>query len=118
MVGPGKYRGGQSPLRYRFQRFERKACLTWPPPFETTAPVTVFATSWYPFCSQLLADLRKADAPHEVVDVEAPGNEDASAWVESVKNDNRVVPTVLYSDGSHATNPPAGDVLAKLNELN
>lgn len=85
---------------------------------ETTAPVTVFATSWYPFCSQLLADLRKADAPHEVVDVEAPGNEDASAWVESVKNDNRVVPTVLYSDGSHATNPPAGDVLAKLNELN
>ncbi|WKK61107.1 mycoredoxin [Corynebacterium sp. P3-F1] len=84
---------------------------------ETTAPVTVFATSWCPFCTRLLADLRKANAPHEVVDVEAPGNEDASAWVESVNNGNRVVPTVLYSDGTHATNPPAEEVLAKLTEL-
>lgn len=46
-----------------------------------------------------------------------PGNEDASAWVESVNNGNRVVPTVLYSDGTHATNPPADEVLAKLTEL-
>lgn len=85
---------------------------------ETTAPVTVFATSWCPFCTRRLADLRKADAPHEVVDVEAPGNEGASAWVEFVNNGNRVVPTILYSDGTHATNPPAGDVLAKIDELN
>ncbi|MCQ4619862.1 mycoredoxin [Corynebacterium sp. CCUG 71335] len=85
---------------------------------ETTSPVTVFATSWCPFCTRLLADLRSADAPHEIVDVEAPGNEDASAWVESVNNGNRVVPTVLYSDGTHATNPPAGEVLAKIAELN
>lgn len=84
----------------------------------TTAPVTVFATSWCPFCTRLLADLREADAPHEVVNVEAPGNEDASAWVESVNNGNRVVPTVLYSDCTHATNPPADEVLAKLTELN
>ncbi len=84
---------------------------------ETTSPVTVFATSWCPFCTRLLADLRKADAPHEIVDVEAPDNEDASAWVESVNNGNRVVPTVLYSDGTHATNPPAADVLTKIAEL-
>lgn len=84
---------------------------------ETTSPVTVFATSWCPFCTRLLADLRKADAQHDVVDVEAPGNEDASAWVESVNNGNRVVPTVLYSDGTHATNPPAGEVLAKIAGL-
>mgnify|MGYP002713615709 CR=1 FL=1 len=85
---------------------------------ETTAPVTVFATSWCPFCTRLLADLRKANSPPEIVDVEAPGNEDASAWVESVNNGNRVVPTVLYYDGTHATNPPAREVLAKLTELN
>lgn len=85
---------------------------------ETTSPVTVFATSWCPFCTRLLADLRKADATQEVVDVEAPGNEDASAWVESVNKGNRVMPTVLYSDGAHATNPSAGEVLAKLTELN
>ena len=84
---------------------------------ETTSPVAVSATSWCPFCTRLLAVLRSADAPHEIVDVEAPDNEDASAWVESVNNGNRVVPTVLYSDGTHATNPPAGDVLAKIAEL-
>lgn len=84
---------------------------------ETTEPITVFATSWCPFCVKLIADLRKADVSHEVVDVEFPGNEDASAWVESVNGGNRIVPTVLYSDGTHATNPSADAVLDKLVEL-
>jgi mycoredoxin len=37
--------------------------------------------------------------------------------VKSVNDGNRVVPTVKYSDGTHATNPPADDVRAKLKEL-
>lgn len=88
---------------------------------ETTSPVTVYATSWCPFCAKLIADLRRADLPEgsvDIVDVNAPGTEALSEWIESVNNGNRVVPTVLYSDGTHATNPPAGDVLAKLTELN
>lgn len=88
---------------------------------ETTAPVTVFAASWCPFCSRLIADLDRADLPAgtvDIVDVDAPGTEPISEWIESVNNGNRVVPTVLYSDGNHATNPPAGEVLAKLTELN
>lgn len=88
---------------------------------ETTSPVTVYATSWCPFCAKLIADLRRADLREgtvDIVDVDAPGTEALSEWIESVNNGNRVVPTVLYSDGTHATNPPAGDVLAKLTELN
>lgn len=88
---------------------------------ETTSPVTVYATSWCPFCAKLIADLRRADLPEgtvDIVDVDAPGTEALSEWIESVNNGNRVVPTVLYSDGTHATNPPAGDVLAKIAELN
>ncbi|MBP3948181.1 glutaredoxin domain-containing protein [Corynebacterium sp. Marseille-P3884] len=87
---------------------------------ETTSPVTVFAASWCPFCSRLIADLDRADLPEgsvEIVDVDAPGTESISEWIESVNNGNRVVPTVLYSDGTHATNPPAADVLAKITEL-
>ena len=87
---------------------------------ETTSPVTVYATSWCPFCAKLIADLRRADLPErtvDIVDVDAPGTEALSEWIESVNNGNRVVPTVLYSDGTHATNPPAGDVLAKIAEL-
>ena len=86
---------------------------------ETTAPVTVFAASWCPYCTGLIADLRRAKLPEgavEIVDVEAPGV-DADEWIKSVNDGNRIVPTVLYSDGTHATNPPAGDVLAKLADL-
>lgn len=85
----------------------------------TTAPVTVFAASWCPFCTALIADLRRAKFPEgavQIVDVEAPGV-DADEWIKSVNDGNRIVPTVLYSDGTHATNPPAADVLAKLADL-
>ena len=87
---------------------------------ETNSPVTVFATSWCPFCAALISDLKRADLPKgtvTVVDVDAPGTEALSEWIESVNDGNRIVPTVLYSDGSHATNPPAGAVLAKIAEL-
>lgn len=94
--------------------------MTAAPTPETTTPVTVYATSWCPFCAQLVAELRKAELPDgtvTVIDLDSPGTEDVSAWVEFVNNGNRVVPTVLYSDGSHATNPPAAEVLAKVSEL-
>ncbi|MCT1453377.1 MULTISPECIES: glutaredoxin domain-containing protein [unclassified Corynebacterium] len=87
---------------------------------ETNSPVTVFATSWCPFCARLIADLRRADLAEgtvDIIDVDAPGTEALSEWIESVNDGNRIVPTVLYSDGSHATNPPAADVLAKIAEL-
>ena len=87
---------------------------------ETNSPVTVFATSWCPFCARLIADLRRADLAEgtvDIIDVDAPATEALSEWIESVNDGNRIVPTVLYSDGSHATNPPAADVLAKIAEL-
>lgn len=84
---------------------------------ETTSHVTIFATEWCPFCRKLRERLDRTETPYDVVDVEAAGNEDASAWVESVNGGNRVVPTVLYSDGTHETNPEASAVRAKLREL-
>jgi len=53
---------------------------------ETTFPVTVFAASWCPYCSRLIADLDRADLPEgtvEIVDVDAPGTESISEWIES-----------------------------------
>ena len=44
-------------------------------------------------------------------------HEDLSSWVESVNDGNRIVPTVLYSDGTHATNPDVSAVEAKYAEL-
>lgn len=84
---------------------------------ETTSHVTIFATDWCPHCKRLRQRLDRTETPYEVVDVEADGSENAASWVESVNDGNRVVPTVLYSDGTYATNPEASAVRAKLREL-
>ncbi|MCS4491594.1 mycoredoxin [Corynebacterium sp. ES2715-CONJ3] len=81
----------------------------------SSTPITIYATSWCPFCRRLLADLDHKNIPYTTVDVDADAT--AAAWVESVNSGNRVVPTVLYSDGSHATNPPAGQVARRYKEL-
>lgn len=84
---------------------------------ETTKHVTIFFADWCPFCAKLIKNLDRTETPHALVDVEAEGTEDINAWIESVNDGNRIVPTVLYSDGTHATNPSASEVRAKYAEL-
>lgn len=84
---------------------------------ETTEHVTIFFADWCPFCQRLISALNRTETPHALVDAEAEGTEDINAWIESVNDGNRIVPTVLYSDGTHATNPSASEVRAKYAEL-
>ncbi|OEY25791.1 NrdH-redoxin [Corynebacterium sp. BCW_4722] len=84
---------------------------------ETSAPVTIFAAEWCPFCQKLRQRLDRTETPYDLVDVDADGMDEVNAWIESVNDGNRIVPTVLYSDGTHATNPEASAVRAKLREL-
>lgn len=86
--------------------------ITTPP---TSEHVTIFATTWCPYCQSLLTSLNKAEIPFQGWDVEK--HEDLAEWVKSVNGGNRVVPTVLYSDGTYATNPPAAVVGDKYREL-
>ena len=75
----------------------------------------VYATTWCPYCRSLLSALKKTDMVYDVVDVDE--DREAAAWVESVNDGNRIIPTVLYSDGTHETNPPASSVRNKQKEL-
>ncbi|GAB3710068.1 mycoredoxin [Corynebacterium nasicanis] len=77
--------------------------------------VTIYATTWCPYCINLTKRLDRTETPYELIDVELDA--EAAAWVESVNDGNRVVPTVRYSDGTHATNPEASAVRRKLEEL-
>ncbi|WJZ02044.1 mycoredoxin [Corynebacterium freiburgense] len=77
--------------------------------------ITLYTTSWCPHCVRLKNSLDRSGTPYTNIDVEQ--DEAAAEWVKSVNNGNRVVPTVEYSDGTHATNPPAADVRQKLAEL-
>ena len=81
----------------------------------TTEHVTIYAASWCPFCQNLIAGLKENGTPFEAWDVEK--HDDLSEWVKSVNNGDRIVPTVLYSDGSHATNPSVAEVTEKYNSL-
>lgn len=84
---------------------------------ETSSHVTIFAAEWCPFCRKLRERLDRIETPYDLVDVDADGMDEVNAWIESVNDGNRIVPTVLYSDGTHATNPEASAVRAKLREL-
>lgn len=84
---------------------------------ETTDHVTIFYADWCPFCARLRQRLDRTETPYTLVDVEGDNTEDINEWIKSVNDGNRIIPTVLYSDGTHATNPEASAVRAKLREL-
>lgn len=84
---------------------------------ETSSPVTIFAADWCPFCRKLRERLDRTETPYDVANVDAGGMDEVNEWIKSVNDGNRIIPTVLYSDGTHATNPEASAVRAKLREL-
>ena len=79
------------------------------------AKFTVYFADWCPFCQRLLKGLEEEGVEFNLVDVEA--DEEASEWVKSVNDGNRVVPTLKFWDGTMMTNPPVKKVLRKLGEL-
>lgn len=78
-------------------------------------PLTLYTTTWCPFCIRLKKLLDEKEIGYVEIDVESDAG--AAAFVESVNGGNRVVPTALYSDGTTATNPRASQVREKLEEL-
>jgi mycoredoxin len=74
--------------------------------------LTVYMTSWCPFCTRLAGDLDRAGIDFEAIDVDE--DRDAAALVEQLNNGNRTVPTVVFADGAALTNPPIAQVRAKL----
>lgn len=74
--------------------------------------ITVYTTSWCPFCHRLLIDLDRAGIEFEDIDIEETPA--AAAVVEGFNRGNRTVPTVVFADGSGMTNPDVSQVLAKL----
>lgn len=80
-----------------------------------TSTVTLYTTDWCSFCINLVENLDRNGTPFTRINIDE--DPEAAAWVESVNNGNRIVPTVKYSDGTYATNPTAGLVRRKYTEL-
>ncbi|QCB93042.1 mycoredoxin [Cellulomonas shaoxiangyii] len=80
----------------------------------TPAPgtVTMYSTTWCGYCHRLKKQMDAAGIAYDVVDIEQ--QPDAAAFVESVNGGNQTVPTVVFPDGSAATNPSLAEVKARL----
>ena len=83
------------------------------PENEKPATVTMFSTVWCGYCKRLKLMLDKTGIGYTVVDIEdTPGTEEL---VKSVNGGNAVVPTLVFPDGSTATNPTLKDVQERLS---
>ncbi|MFI6426276.1 mycoredoxin [Promicromonospora sp. NPDC050880] len=70
--------------------------------------VLMYSTTWCGYCRRLRTQLDSAGIGYTVVDIEE--HPEAAAFVEQVNGGNQTVPTVVYPDGSAATNPSLVDV--------
>lgn len=74
--------------------------------------VTMFSTSWCGYCARLKQQLGKQGIEYREVNIEeVPGTAEI---VESVNGGNQTVPTLLFPDGSTATNPSLAEVQQRL----
>lgn len=74
--------------------------------------ITMFSTAWCGYCKRLKLMLDKTGIGYSIVDIEqTPGTPEL---VEEVNGGNQTVPTVVYPDGSTATNPSLKDVQQSL----
>ncbi len=74
--------------------------------------VTMFSTSWCGFCRRLKSQLDREGIGYTEINIEqAPGT---AELVETINGGNQTVPTLLFPDGSSATNPSLTQVRDQL----
>ena len=74
--------------------------------------VTMFTTSWCGYCQRLKVQLKGEGIAFREVDIEA--EPEAAEFVRGVNRGNQTVPTLLFPDGSAATNPSVREVRKRL----
>ena len=79
---------------------------------ETDATITMYSTTWCGYCRRLKTQLDSQGIAYREVNIEE--DPASAAFVEGVNGGNQVVPTVLFPDGSTATNPSLAEVRERL----
>lgn len=74
--------------------------------------ITMFSTPWCGYCTRLKSQLDKAGVAYLDVDIEAVAG--TAELVATINGGNQTVPTVLFPDGSSATNPSLAEVTSRL----
>lgn len=74
--------------------------------------ITMFSTSWCGYCARLKTQLTKAGIAYNEINIEEV--EGTAELVATINGGNQTVPTVLFPDGSSATNPSLAEVTSRL----
>ena len=74
--------------------------------------ITMYSTTWCGYCRRLKTQLDSAGIGYTEVNIEEVDG--TAEIVASVNGGNQTVPTVVFPDGSTATNPSLADVQARL----
>ncbi|MFC8302507.1 mycoredoxin [Specibacter sp. NPDC057265] len=74
--------------------------------------ITMFSTTWCGYCKRLKKQLDAAGIGYAEINIEEVAG--TAELVESLNNGNQTVPTVLFPDGTAATNPSLNDVKERL----
>lgn len=75
--------------------------------------ITMFSTSWCGYCRRLKGQLDREGISYTEINIEEV--EGTAELVASVNGGNQTVPTVIFPDGSTATNPSLADVKSRLH---
>jgi mycoredoxin len=74
--------------------------------------ITMFSTSWCGYCRRLKSQLDAQGIGYTEVNIEEV--EGTAELVASLNGGNQTVPTVIFPDGTTATNPSVADVRTRL----
>jgi mycoredoxin len=77
-----------------------------------TGTITMFSTTWCGYCNRLKKQLDREGIGYTEVNIEEVPN--AADYVMQVNGGNQTVPTVLFPDGTAATNPSLAEVKSRL----
>lgn len=82
-------------------------------PYVPEAGATLmFTTPWCGYCRRLKSQMDREGVSYSEVDIEQ--HPDAAEIVAKVNDGNQTVPTMLFSDGSAATNPSLAEVVSRI----
>lgn len=78
----------------------------------TKAEITVYGAYWCPDCRQSKQFLGEHQVPYNWVDIEA--DKEAEEFVIHTNNGKRIIPTIVFGDGSFLVEPSNAELAAKL----
>lgn len=74
--------------------------------------ITMFSTTWCGYCRRLKSQLDAQGIGYQEINIEEVDG--TAELVASLNGGNQTVPTVIFPDGSTATNPSVSEVKARV----